>query len=79
MKLKMVARHIEMAVKRQSTARGVEDLLRLQIGGLMVFGEKNYVLATRISLGRMKKALGDYLMASNIVLGFLKAQVRAAQ
>ncbi|GJX98266.1 DnaJ domain, tetratricopeptide-like helical domain protein [Tanacetum coccineum] len=35
--------------------------------------------ATRTSLGRMKKALGDYLMASNIVLGFLYAQIRATQ
>ncbi|GKA54402.1 stomatal closure-related actin-binding protein 2-like protein [Tanacetum coccineum] len=36
---KMVARHIEMVVKRQSTARGVEDLLRLQIGGLRRCGK----------------------------------------
>ncbi|PWA37921.1 hypothetical protein CTI12_AA586160 [Artemisia annua] len=35
--------------------------------------------ATRISLGRMKKALGDCLMAPNIDPVFLKAQVRAAQ
>ncbi|PWA81145.1 dnaJ domain, Tetratricopeptide-like helical domain protein [Artemisia annua] len=34
--------------------------------------------ATRISLGRMKEALGDCLMAANIDPGFLKAQVRAA-
>ncbi|PWA42851.1 dnaJ domain, Tetratricopeptide-like helical domain protein [Artemisia annua] len=34
--------------------------------------------STRISLGRMKKALGDCLMAPNIDPVFLKAQVRAA-
>ncbi|GKC15570.1 hypothetical protein Tco_1012352 [Tanacetum coccineum] len=40
--MSMVARHIEMAVKRQSTARGVEDLLRLRIGvhGLAETGGK---------------------------------------
>ena len=35
--------------------------------------------ATRISLGRMKEALGDCLMVANIDPRFLKAQVRAAQ
>lgn len=35
--------------------------------------------ATRISLGRMKDALKDCLMAAAIDPNFLKVQVRAAQ